>query len=404
MSMIEMRKSGESARDINIGSGSSARGFIPTNWNNAPDVGSDHTDLLKFYDSYVYELKTKAGDDDHAPIPGNLYSYRALRRFGETSGLFQIKATPVLQLGLIMVCVVQLVAPIVIIMWCVEQVFFFKDGKLFSWESRYVDTAKERNFSQLNQQILGTIFLLLFSLNGAYVLKTDEENLRKILDMCELFRLVAERSQQKGGRTSLLTAGSAETTQPVIGDRQSSASELSDLKNKVIASPHKFWLWLGAALNTWCLLTCSIALLLCFVFSESPKDVIFDALGLTFLYNLDDVGGDLGLLDEQWDEDLLGDVYGGLADCEASDDGDNIVQNIQNARRMQWTPNDIISFGYYVMMLFVVLLPIAFAGLNLQPKNPEGRRLSSDAVTIAELQAQLDDLSAVVAKMVAPAA
>jgi len=42
--------------------------------------------------------------------------------------------------------------------------------------------------------------------------------------------------------------------------------------------------------------------------------VLFDAFGLTFLFNLDDVGGDLAFLDTKWDAELIGDIYGKLAD------------------------------------------------------------------------------------------
>merc|ERR1712194_425093 len=44
--------------------------------------------------------------------------------------------------------------------------------------------------------------------------------------------------------------------------------------------------------------------------SESPKDVMFDALGLLFLYNLDDIGGEFGFVDEDdWPGVRLGWIY-----------------------------------------------------------------------------------------------
>merc|ERR1712087_460735 len=83
-------------------------------------------------------------------------------------------------------------------------------------------------------------------------------------------------------------------------------------------NPNELWLWVGAFINVWALISCSVCMLFCFILAGSdkgPKDIIFDSLGLTFLYNLDDIASDLDFLDEKWDEDMMGDIYGGLADA-----------------------------------------------------------------------------------------
>ncbi|CEM39836.1 unnamed protein product [Vitrella brassicaformis CCMP3155] len=64
-----------------------------------------------------------------------------------------------------------------------------------------------------------------------------------------------------------------------------------------------FFFALGNFSNSLCVLLCCASLPLIFWRSEGVQDVVFDALGTIFLFNLDNVGGDLGLISEgQWDE------------------------------------------------------------------------------------------------------
>eukprot|EP00928_Gymnodinium_smaydae_P014426 TRINITY_DN15280_c0_g1_i1.p1 TRINITY_DN15280_c0_g1~~TRINITY_DN15280_c0_g1_i1.p1 ORF type:complete len:337 (-),score=84.32 TRINITY_DN15280_c0_g1_i1:78-1088(-) len=53
------------------------------------------------------------------------------------------------------------------------------------------------------------------------------------------------------------------------------------------------WLWMGAFMNLWALVSTLGASYVCFATSSAPGDVMYNALALTFLYNLDDVGGDV---------------------------------------------------------------------------------------------------------------
>merc|ERR1712013_452236 len=57
-------------------------------------------------------------------------------------------------------------------------------------------------------------------------------------------------------------------------------------------------LYFGAIMNAWVVVSMSLIVYFLLGASDSVADVILDALGLAFLYNLDDVGGDLGLLDK----------------------------------------------------------------------------------------------------------
>merc|ERR1712039_418885 len=96
---------------------------------------------------------------------------------------------------------------------------------------------------------------------------------------------------------------------------KASARTALDEEHEPWPPPQQGWLWIGAIINCWSLIMCSLAMTILFVIADDgPKDVLYDAFGLTFLYNLDDVGGDLGFLDSKWDGDQIGDIYGELAD------------------------------------------------------------------------------------------
>lgn len=58
------------------------------------------------------------------------------------------------------------------------------------------------------------------------------------------------------------------------------------------------FLYMDALVNTWVIGWCCIDVFLVVGDSKSPSDVLMNALGLVFLYNLDDVGGDLGFINE----------------------------------------------------------------------------------------------------------
>merc|ERR1712224_526293 len=63
-------------------------------------------------------------------------------------------------------------------------------------------------------------------------------------------------------------------------------------------APGEFWLFFGALVNCWVVIWSCLDMYVVVGASESPQDLLLDALGLLFLYRLDDVGGDLGFVDQ----------------------------------------------------------------------------------------------------------
>merc|ERR1712061_240806 len=103
----------------------------------------------------------------------------------------------------------------------------------------------------------------------------DMQTSKRIIHMCHIFRVVALRDNRP--------------------------------------PPVEWWLNMGAVVNSWCMIFCSIAMYPAFIIGDGGvKDIVFDALAILFLLNLDDSAGDLSFLRDRWDEDLMGHIYGRL--------------------------------------------------------------------------------------------
>eukprot|EP00439_Symbiodinium_sp_Y106_P028666 s3444_g3.t1 len=134
----------------------------------------------------------------------------------------------------------------------------------------YIPSSDEHGVSNLSKHVVATAFLIMFTLNGAMVVDNERIASLKI--------------------SALLDA-------PAI-------------KNKpgFLKDVNLFWLNVGRVLN--CVVECCVIVYFAFVLSENPMDVVFNALAVTFLYNLDDIGGETGFLTEDdWDGDELGKIY-----------------------------------------------------------------------------------------------
>jgi len=71
-----------------------------------------------------------------------------------------------------------------------------------------------------------------------------------------------------------------------------------DWKNDNFELSGKWFLVMGAIINCHVIVWTCLDMYVVAGASTSPQDLIMDALGLLFLYNLDDIGGDLGFVDE----------------------------------------------------------------------------------------------------------
>merc|ERR1712039_267708 len=125
---------------------------------------------------------------------------------------------------------------------------------------------------------------------------------------------------------------------------------------------------------------CSVTMCLLFMDSESPKEVLMDAFGITFLYNLDDLSGEVSFLDEKWDEDFMGDVYGEMASSPG------MLEDIKAERQGKATPDNVYEVAIYIMRAMLFILPLLNIFLVTTPAS--GRRLdgpSADPAQFSEL-------------------
>jgi len=333
-------------------SGSKSRecpGVGYTNW--WMGTMSDNDSIMNFYDKRVRYLQDEAGDDEYAPIQGNLYSYLALRGFGDSSGLFQEKASPILYVGLSLVILVQAIAPICVLHYGFRHMHFSDNVLGFrEWCSASEALHSACNVDISYGRILGLLFIVLFCVNGIYVMRKDTEETIKIIHLMEAFKVVAWSRPQR------------------------------------FKPPAEFWLWLGAFVNCWCLVMCALCMWPLFVMSQDvPKDVVFDALGLTFLYNLDDISGEFGFLDGMWDADQFGDIYGALAHDE------EVMSIVHERRRGRCTPDNLYRVGFAIMAVGLVLIPVLFVVVEMRIVSDEGLRAE-----VSQLRLQVGNLARIV--------
>lgn len=324
----------------------------------------DNDDLVHFWLHRVTELHEKVGNENHAPIAGNMYSYLALLRFGEESKppLYQSKSSYLLLVGLVTVMVVQFIGPFCILFWASSHIEIGEgtclrhrssDAGMYTHMKYYTDIP-------FITRLIGALFIILFCLNGMYAMKSGTSDAQKTLAMCRLFHVVARESD--------------------------------------FPYPKEYWLWVGAIVKVSCVTMCSVCLVLLFnLDGESPKDVIFDGLALNFLYNLDDIAdSDVGFLTNKWNAVQFGRIYGLLADKTSSvDETKTLVVRIQDYKNSRFTVDAVCHVGYLLMWFLTFLLPTIYVFANIRPKPEEGDGDDIQA-SILILRAQVANLTAIV--------
>lgn len=332
---------------------------------NRPNGGGDSRqmdDFMVFWEGKMEQLRLKECSTNHSPITGNLYMYRTLCDFADAAGLFRKKQTTFVAVALNLVIFLQVIGPLCLLIWAVKGIEFGNNGHYLGGSRFFAFQfgSEEIGLPHVFMRVLGLGFLILFIMNGMYVLEDDKVETQKVTEMVILFQSVARQKpmmmNERGGmrqRMSNMMLGSR-AEPPVEG---------------AVSLPQTEWLWIGAIINSLCLVLCSLSMVFMFIVEESPKDLVLDAFGLAFLYNLDDIGGDLAFLDEKWDEDFMGQIYGELEDAETS--GGNLLEGASQKRQATFTPDTIYDIARVVMYFLVIFLPFLYMFLEMHPK-PKG--------------------------------
>eukprot|EP00930_Biecheleria_cincta_P069654 TRINITY_DN57369_c0_g1_i1.p1 TRINITY_DN57369_c0_g1~~TRINITY_DN57369_c0_g1_i1.p1 ORF type:complete len:421 (-),score=75.60 TRINITY_DN57369_c0_g1_i1:23-1285(-) len=204
-------------------------------------------------------------------MPGNIYRIMA---FGAAANetvtyAFSEKALRNLatQLGFFAILLLQWIGPPSIFLSTVFSWGIMSDQRI-TWEKWHPSLSDWHHIGLT--RFLSTMFMFCLCLNCLFVILDEKSSWKKIDD---IFRYLQVRTPQ------------------------------FELRGE-------FWLWLGACTNCWVVLWCCVDSLVVIGRSDSPKECCSDALGLLFLYNLDDIGGDLGFVDrDNWPGLKLGWIY-----------------------------------------------------------------------------------------------
>jgi hypothetical protein len=149
----------------------------------------------------------------------------------------------------------------------------------FVWQDN-----NESGVEFLGKKILGVCFILGFHLSSYRYLVGEAETERKI---------------QK------INIAGVETDYMV--DWAEVNDDGSDMKKETSNPLYTPMLQFGQFMNVWSTVMCVMTLPYIFYGAEDAKSIVLDALSIAFLYSIDDVGGDLGGVDEsRWNAPFVG--------------------------------------------------------------------------------------------------
>mmetsp|Transcript_104434 Transcript_104434/g.185708 ORF Transcript_104434/g.185708 Transcript_104434/m.185708 type:complete len:395 (-) Transcript_104434:344-1528(-) len=285
------------------------------------------------------------------PILGNIYRYWGLG----LGGLFNRDKGKnffnhvTMEVGLLLVFIIQLLAPAACIIYAVYDIDWkhFEVG-LDSWT--YVYHSRRHGISNLLKHFVAVLFLFCFALNGSNVIYNEKIASMKL--------------------TAML--------------RHSPDTFTKDVQ--------WFWMFFGPIMNCVLVIECCIIVYLLFLVAESPMDVVQNALAVTFLYNLDDIGGDMGFLqDEHWDSEAVGKEYYEIATVTFEENEDIDPDQLhEHTASAEYTPL-AYKFAMPIMYLLTAGLPIAYiciSGLEAKPSFVDVDILALQN-QVAELQKQI---------------
>jgi len=317
-------------------------------------------EFMGFYEGKLQELTAKEGGVSHIPITGNLYMYKTLSNFADAAGLFRKKQSAFVTVGLYLIIFLQLFAPLCLLISAVRTIEFGHNGSYFGAHEASSIQSSGTELPPIFMRVLGSTFLVLFMMNGIYVLNNDEEETRKVTELAFMFKTVGRINPMMG---TLAVGGLRQRALMGGGDNDMllNAGGEAMASTGPVPLPQVRWLYIGAFVNSLCLVLCSLAMVFMFILEDGPKDLVLDGLGLAFLYNLDDIGGDLAFLDEKWDEDFMGSIYGELADAEAG-----LLDDAARRRQETFTADTIYSMSRVLLRVLLGVLPLIFLFLEMK--------------------------------------
>jgi len=116
------------------------------------------------------------------------------------------------------------------------------------------------------------------------------------------------------------------------------------------------YLFMGSFVNNWLVWMCTLDAYLIIGSSRTPSDLLLDSLALLFLFNLDDVGGDLGFVDEDdWPGLRIGWIHSEIVTKPSEQD----VTNMGCRESFNRGLNDLMyRFSFVFCIICAVVMPI----------------------------------------------
>jgi len=197
-----------------------------------------------------------------------------------------------------------------------------KDADIIHWDKYSGPSLSDWKRGFWCTKLVAFLFLLCFCINGLFV-HMDETKSWKKIDV--LFR---------------------------------------ELNHHKLNDTSEFLLKVGAFMNGWVIFWLCLDMFLVLGSSETVQDVLLDSLGLMFLYNLDDIGGDFGLVNQDdWPGLQLAWLYKNIHSYSAELDD------------VEFTPDVcVVAFldvWRVVLTLFATLLPILLICTPFQELIPD---------------------------------
>jgi len=209
-------------------------------------------------------------------LPGNMYYIATFGDLTKDNISFDLPGVKAIArcLGCLVISTIQFVSgPIVFL----STVFSWgmQAGDEYQWQ-QWHPTDPANSFSDWAhvkvKKLMGMLFLFCFILNGIFVLLDEKMVWFKIYNTLQYL----------------------ERKTPNFDFKFSSSIALFS----------------GAFINCWTVLWCSLASYVVVGASETPKDVLLDSLGMLFLYNMDNIGSELGFVDaDDWPGERLGWIF-----------------------------------------------------------------------------------------------
>mmetsp|Transcript_134474 Transcript_134474/g.335437 ORF Transcript_134474/g.335437 Transcript_134474/m.335437 type:complete len:404 (-) Transcript_134474:54-1265(-) len=255
------------------------------------------------------------------PIEGNIYRYWA---FGFRPPVMFVSSAQ------FAVMLIQLLAPVAI---CYEAVHKIRDNEIRlgfgDWHQDPLST--EPAFSFHSKRVLALLFVFCFVVNAYRTHMQDTVAWRKSYHLLKMMmELKLARAKQMYIDQQARKAIYPNPTSDTPYDEEIKKAE--DKADKFYQSIKWGWLYADSYINGFTMILCCVGSLLCMAAAESVKDVVFDSVGLLFLFSLDDIASELGFLtSEDWPSRELGEFLEKQKTMVRNEYVQNYIRASQNA-------------------------------------------------------------------------